>query len=372
MFSFLILSLSLALVGLVARCLSSCCVVCDLHVDEFSTDTIANYNQRSGTHTISGGSATTSSAGALLICNTAVPAGVNKLHCSGVFTPAGTGGIATLIFAYVDDDNYWFAEVKQGPDNPTGGTLKLFKRASGTNTQQTATVVVLNYVAGNQGRMRLCYDGETVTVTFRETSSTVCFTTAKTASVTIAGTKCGIGTGAGSSGSVACDSFKFNRHPLDKAGCEHCDDCPAQVVDCVVCHEGTTRAQLLVELYDWEDNGLPGVEVDCPNMNGFYVVQFQESSGTASEGFCKWRYTFQSPPTCNGSSVAYIQLMRKCFSGNCDWELSAFDSSDGFIAGTASDISDTNDECETGDANGLVIDMSTVVPSEKATVWVLD
>lgn len=284
-----------------------CCEPCEILTDTFATDTIANYDQRSGSWSVSGGFLTTTSASALIVSNTAVPSTLSKVHVFAVLKMASSSDKGRVVFAYVDDNNYWFVEVQPGA---VDGSMSLYKRASGTNTLQ-GSVGITSFTASNYSKVRVCYDGETVTATGRNTTangaidSTNCFTITKTASVTISSTKCGLGTGSGSS-DVKCDRFYFNRHPLDKTGCDGCADCPSGTTLCTLCDNGgAARKQMLLNLYDWDDAGTWPAEIDCPNMNGWYVLDWVAEI----DGECFWSYSFPSAVTCNGDSIAAL-IMR--------------------------------------------------------------
>ena len=131
-----------------------CCASCTLFSDDFSTDQLATeYNQVSGSWSVGSGVLTTTSAGAILRCETASATG----HGRALVTAKATTSGATfrLIGSYVDTNNYLFCEVTL-----SGGssTFKLWKRVAGLNTQISSTVT-LSLTTNQFYDMALCWSG---------------------------------------------------------------------------------------------------------------------------------------------------------------------------------------------------------------------
>jgi hypothetical protein len=193
---------------------------CTFFTDDFSTDrTGTDYSVRAGSFTVSGGVLSTSSANALLRCETAVTGGLTGVYCSVRFTPTSNSDAGRLVIAYSDDSNYWFAEVQSGASN---GTLKLYQRSAGTNTQKGTTQTILGFNAAETATIELCYSGGSVVAFAAGPGTNNNAGVVATATITIAGTKCGIGTGSISS-SAQFDDFLASVHDSDNATCGFCD-----------------------------------------------------------------------------------------------------------------------------------------------------
>lgn len=192
---------------------SCCCDTCTIVSDDFATDTSANYSQRSGTWTWGSGTVSTTSASALLRHETAVTAGLTGVYSSVKITCATTSDLGRLVISYTDDSNYWFAEVQPGTNH---GWLKLYQRSGGTDTLKGSTKVS-GLQANEQITLTLCYASGKVRAYIASATAGV----EVAATITIASTKCGLGTGAGSS-SVTFDDFSFAKHDVDNTACEAC------------------------------------------------------------------------------------------------------------------------------------------------------
>jgi hypothetical protein len=275
---------------------SNCgCGNCEIFSDDFSVDNLAtDWDDRSGSWAVSGGDLDCTSASALIVTTADVTAGLNGVFAAVKITCATTSDIGRLVIAYVDDNNYWFAEVQPGASN---GTLKLFQRSSGVNTQKGDTQTIAGFQATEQLQLVICYSSGVVVTTAGTNLATV----STSSSITIAGTQCGLGTGAGSS-SVSFDDFSFTQHDVDNATCAFCDRA------CNPCSDGlpaTIEVTLPSNLYDSENNPINCVTTACClTQNGQTVVLALDPTATFLSGVCQkpdvsrncfWNYTAPSP-----------------------------------------------------------------------------
>lgn len=199
---------------------------CTIASDDFAADDLATaWDVRTGSPTISGGVLNAGSGTNLLVHNTAAGAGVGAVGASVSFTGSSTTDSGRLIIAYVDDSNYWFCE---GQPGVTNGTLKLFERASGTNTQRGSTATVNGWTTATGRTLKLCYSNGYVTANIGPIGSSASNTIVYAASVTVASTKAGIG--ASKTGTVTFDDFLLNRHASEDDSCPACDGEP--IVTC--------------------------------------------------------------------------------------------------------------------------------------------
>lgn len=186
---------------------------CALFSDDFAVDNLAtDWDDRSGTWAVSAGLLTSTSTDALIVSTTAVPADATAVYSEVSMSFTATTATGRLVIAYIDDDNYWFAELQAGASD---GTLKLYERSGGTNTQRGSTATVTGLQVNETMEVSLCYaDGEFIASAsgiFIEYTSTV----------TIGETQCGVGTGGGA-GTRSFDDFAFTRHYTDVEECARC------------------------------------------------------------------------------------------------------------------------------------------------------
>lgn len=200
-------------------------VVCTIFSDDFATDrTGTDYSVRSGSWSVAAGLLTCTSSLGLIREETAYDVAATACHLTVTMTMASTSDIGRIIFAYVDDNNYWYVEVQPGATN---GTIKLYERSGGVDTQRNATVSVPTLTAGTPAAVCVSYTPSNVKATAQVTAGLGYVTFSS--SITIASTKGGLGTGSGSS-SVSFDDFYVNQHSTDEATCSRC----------VVCCDGYT------------------------------------------------------------------------------------------------------------------------------------
>jgi hypothetical protein len=262
-----------------------CCQTCEIFTDDFSTDQLATeYNQRSGSWSVGSGALSTSSSLALLRCETAADGGAMGVHASVSVTLATTSDKGRIVVAYVDDNNYWYAELQPGSPN---GTLKLFERSGGTDTQRGSTVSFPGYTSGTKS---LCLSiGGGLAIASVDTIAVVYGTTP-----TLASTKAGLGTGSGIT-SVSFDTFEFKKHVSQVSACESCRGCAG----CT----SIIPQRLQVVWFDVQDFTNPPLpSCDCSAAAGTWII---DRIANVSAG-CAWAKHFPSSGTignCAGCSA---------------------------------------------------------------------
>jgi hypothetical protein len=247
--------LAMFAVGLAASN-SCCCPTCTIYSDDFTTDrTGTDYSVRSGSWAVSGGKITCTSASALIRAETAAGGGATACYISADVTPASTSDIGGVAGAIVDDNTLWKAVVQPGAAN---GTLKLYQRSGGVDTQRGSTATLTGYTSGMK---TVCLSFAYGQVTVSVGSTAISYT----ASVTVASTKAGLVTGAGSS-SVAFDNLAFNKHRKDDSTCSEC------TMSCSQCQNSaaTETVQIDVSGFTGDCTGLGGV--NCNDFNGSFIL----------------------------------------------------------------------------------------------------
>jgi len=112
----------------------------------------------------------------------------------------------------------------------TNGTLKLYQRSGGIDTQRNFTVSVPTLTAGTPVAICVSSSASSMRATAYVAGTGLGIVSYNTGFPTIASTKTGLGTGSGSS-SVTFDDFFVNQHSDDEPTCS----------SCIVCCEGFTR-----------------------------------------------------------------------------------------------------------------------------------
>lgn len=248
------------------------CCCCEIAEDNFAVDDLATaWDVRTGTPTISGGLLNFSGGTNLAIHNTAAGAGVDAVYCAADFFCSSTTDAGRLIIAYVDDDNYWFLEGKPGATN---GTLEIYERSGGANTQRGATAVVSGFTTGNDASFQLCYSDGLIKANARSASNVRAAVTWP-ASITVASTKAGVG---GSEvGTVSFDNFSFQHHQFENSSCPACD-----TGGCVFCTSDLAPPRVQVDISGIVDNTC----ADCDTWNGTFILD----KAVFGVGICDWSY----------------------------------------------------------------------------------
>ena len=265
--------------------MTNCCGCCTIYADTFATDTIATaWTSVSGTFTVGSGVASTTDASALMVANTESGAAATAVYCGVTITCATSSDKGRVILAYVDSDNYWYAEIQPGASN---GTLKLFQRSSGSDTQRGSTATVVGYTSGAK---TVCF--EIIPGNVLVTTATVAVSYAAT--VAVASTQAGVGTGSGSS-SVTYDNFTYSKHTYEDAACVSCNSF------CTNCDSGTCHKEVQVTVIGIANSAC----ALCTNLNATWSV-----TSTCASGTCTWAGTVfgSSPPGCFAELVSTSSL----------------------------------------------------------------
>lgn len=200
---------------------NTCDCCCTIASDDFGADQLAtNWDVRSGTPAVASGVLSMSAGTNLLIHNTAAPADATAVFSSVTFRGTSTIDIVRLVVAYVDDNNYWYAEAQPGSSN---GTLKLFERSGGVNTQRGSTVTISSMQTNEDWEIQLCVQPGAVTAAAFFGSLLATNEVVYAATVTVASTKAGLG--ASESGTITLNDFEFERHFADNDSCRTCNTC---------------------------------------------------------------------------------------------------------------------------------------------------
>ena len=183
---------------------------CVIWEDEFLTDRTASYT-KSGTMSVGSGviAITTSAAYAIEPVLSRSAATAIQAHADFSMSAAGEGG--RVILGWVDANNYFFAELRRGS---TDGDLRIFQKASGTDTQLRTTTTVTGFSSG-QRRLCLCYLGGKL---YAVSGSFDC---SAAATLSPNSSRGGFGTGT-VTGTVTVDNFKFQHHYVDDNTCASC------------------------------------------------------------------------------------------------------------------------------------------------------
>lgn len=142
--------LTLVPLGFLMPC-SNCCI-CSFLNDPFTTNTIANYTQVSGSWSISSGRLRTSSSTALIVCNADGPdtAGGVYARIFGV-----VGDVHRVVANYVDANNYLWVEIDRVSSSLV--TLSLYDRTSGTDTLIDSISRSAGYSGTFETPVRVCW-----------------------------------------------------------------------------------------------------------------------------------------------------------------------------------------------------------------------
>ncbi len=261
---------------------------CTIFTDDFSTDrTGTDYTVGSGTWVVSAGVITCTSASATITENTAASVSTTAVSISASVNPSGTD-LGRVIGAYVDSTHYWYAEIQPGA---TDGTLKLFeKNGSGAATQRGSTATITGYTSGAK-TVVLCFTGTHV-IAIADHENAIIYT----ASVTVASTKAGIGTGAGSS-SVVFDDFSFMVHYSSDPSCPGCGDMPTRDCGC----DGPLPRYGIVSISGMTTNVGFGCQ-HCEDVGSIFVEFENPAVG------CTLTSNFPSTPLVCGSGTASATL----------------------------------------------------------------
>lgn len=256
-----------------------CCCGCELYADDFATDRLATrWEERENAWVVTGGQleatpdAATLGERSILIAAETIPASVSAIHlttqCRGDLGNASrdVNGVFMLIFAWEDDDSFWYAAVDLGGSGgPTLSIVQRFDDGGGPSDFTHATVDV--DADGDGGTLSVCYSSARVVATL--------FSGAGTASVEhgvyIDLTDTRTGLGALIDGTAIFDNFALSKHESDEADCPTCDE----VAECPYCEAYGAPSEISVTLA-----GILG----CPAMNMTFALAYLSGCTYQIEG----------------------------------------------------------------------------------------
>lgn len=258
--------------GFVTMC---CCPsICTVHVnDDFNRASLgADWDVRSGTITMPGTVARTTSVNALVVH---ASASSNLVHAAVRVSLDTDGDQAKIVVAYQDDNNYLYALFTRTSTTVT--TQQLYKRVTGVETQLGSTDTTTIAMVGQQW-IQASYDGETLCAVI--SGSDVAVTSGAfswvVAEVDTAMSGTGMGWGTGTiTGTAEFDHARFENQHVDNSLCRHCHTCS-------VC----TPRQVVTE-YEVVISGVVSAgacSATCPDLNSTFIL----TSGGGSS--CSWCY----------------------------------------------------------------------------------
>lgn len=246
---------------------------CSIYSDHFTTDRLATkWDQRSGTWTVAGGVLEVTDAG-VIVTTTAAPVGVDAIHLTVEFITSDPNGQYRLIFAYVDDDNYWFAQVDLDAE-----TLSIWERTAGVETERDSTTIPSD---AESGSLTACYSEDRIIATFQSGDDSR--TAVYHATLAVEGTFAGLAVVATATASF--DDFAYSKHFSVDSTCPQCE-----LLDCQCCEDGQPE-QWQLEISGLADGTFGGSScTDCDELNGTYILtKFDDCTAnylTGSEQFC--------------------------------------------------------------------------------------
>lgn len=204
-------------------CPDCCTPNCVVESDDFnradSTSIGGDWTEVSGDWEIVSNKLWTDDSSAVVVHDTTNPA-TGGMYIKADVTCASTSDAARIIGKYTDSSNYWFAEAQPGA---TDGTLKIFERVIGSNTQRGRTVPIIGFTAGDTITLEFCISEEGSGLEDRVWARVGGVRTgfSPLSIGTITGTKVGMGTG-GSSTDVEFDNFEWQEHFNEDSACPSC------------------------------------------------------------------------------------------------------------------------------------------------------
>lgn len=286
-------------------CTTGCIVFGDSFASALSS---CLWNQVSGSWSTSGGELLIPATG-VLIALRPDPRVSGGIRAVATFNPATTSDKLQIIVDYLDASNYHFAEIQPGASN---GTLKLFKRSGGSNTQIGSTATVTGLTTSTLPTLAVCWDGTVLQATVYLLGVAVQgldrVTTAH------GGKFAGIGSGAGSG--ATADNFGIT---ILQDGC---DDCPDAGTCCICLDQSAPKYLKLVVSGIVNDTC-----AECTELNGTYICELSAStchieqtfpacpfSGLEDHHICTWTGSYLAFTTCfepGGTGIfAYIHLVK--------------------------------------------------------------
>lgn len=232
--------LLVAVMGL--GCGWACCGDCTICADtwagvadgtDVSTGTNCGWTETAGSWSVVGETVTVASADAVLLSNTPQPDGTAEQSITVSLKSSTDGDLIRVLVAYVDADNYHFAEVKVG----ASGYLRLYRRLAGTNTLLQAFDTPL-FVAGTFQAIVVCLTDQQTRITayIEGLRSTTQITAALLVRNDAA--QFGLATGGTVTGTISFDGFTA------RSTKDTCPDCSLPPEECIICQDDFNRLVL--------------------------------------------------------------------------------------------------------------------------------
>jgi hypothetical protein len=214
------LALGLLPMFLLPNC--TCCNSCTIFSDDYSTDrTGTDYTTVAGSFSVGSGVLTCTTSNSVIIEQTAMSGGATGVHSTCTMKFGNTADVGRLIIGYVDSNTYWFAQLQAGA---TDGTLKIFQRSGGVNTQQGSTNGVTGLAINTNVSVCISAAGGYVSA-YTTVGSHQGLKVSGTP--TTASSKAGVATGNVTT-SVTFDDLVLNKNVIDDITCSNCTGCPNQ------------------------------------------------------------------------------------------------------------------------------------------------
>ena len=261
-----------------------CCDVsepnpCLVFSDEWSGDADsdslgADWDERAGDWDIVSGVAKYILAGGAdaFVVSTVTHTSAN-LHVQATMSAQVAGTKLRLIIGYVDDDNYYFA---QWHVHATSGTLKLFSRIAGVETQ--LDTVDADIPVNTNCLLTICCDGLFLAATVSASGGTPSYGVDYVGE-TLTGGGFGFGVEGSPIGLVRVTNFQAE---AVEPGCAICEPV---AVDCDHCEDGDSPPYILIEFDGFVDEDC----TECERLNAAFILT---GGSTGFGGNCFWSYGF--------------------------------------------------------------------------------
>lgn len=244
------------------------CVLLD---DDFSSDTIANYTQVSGTWSISGGYLTTGSSSGLIVW--ATDAGAKHAVYGIHLLVAGKTNVWKYVVGYASANDYVYVRARNG-------NISIWEVVGGVESQLTSEVTVTPSAPGgldpssSAWELSVCWSGTTKRVAWKAETIDQGTASAQYATATGSGfgNYAGFGTGTLASASVAFAEIIIYKQDEN---CKHCE--------CNVCDVDTTPDSVTIEF--------DGVAADgCGECGTFNSTEFVLDRSRFIDPTCYWSF----------------------------------------------------------------------------------
>lgn len=230
---------------------------CDIYADAFTTDTIDDWEEVSGSWSIAGGILSIEDANAALIADTVHPDGANEP--SVVRSDVRFGAAldkARLIANYIDVDNYFFCEFWIDEDDCFH--IQAYERVSSVNTP-LGVEYTLPFTTALEAwhTVSLCcvpseFPDEPTALTMRVKAATgEVWTRSVETSDSPAGDRAGVGTGTPVDDTIDFDNFKFQYY-YDSEAHPTCPQCAASA-NCELNSDDFNRANSTNVSCTWDE-----------------------------------------------------------------------------------------------------------------------